>query len=110
MVNPAGRSAKWILGILRRILLFFHVVFGRNDVGDLIQPRRADWAPLVMVHEEFVGSREIGFGGHHPPAEEVRSYQLVFSLNGALQSSRQGIKFFAGKTFHGLFLRVTVST
>src|SRR5580704_1249277 len=51
VVNSAGRSAKWILGILGRVLLFFHVVFGWGYDGDLIQPRGADWAPLVMVHE-----------------------------------------------------------
>jgi hypothetical protein len=63
-----------------------------------------------MVHEEFVGSREIGFGGHHPPAEEVGGYQFVLSLDGALQSSRQGVQFFAKKAFHDLSLRVVFAT
>jgi hypothetical protein len=92
--------------ILWRILFFFHVVLGRGDIGDLIQPRGANWAPLVMVHEQFVGSGEIGFGSHHPPAEEVGGYELVLSLDGALQSSRQGVQFFAEKAFHVLILIV----
>jgi hypothetical protein len=110
VVDPAGRSAERMLGILWRIWFFFHVVLGSGDIGDLIQPRSADGASLVMVHEEFVGSGEIGFGSHHPPAEEVGGYQFVLSLDGALQSSCQGVQFFAEKAFHVLFLRMVFAT
>jgi hypothetical protein len=44
-----------------------------------------------MVHEQFVGSREIGFGSRHPSAEEISGYQLVLSFNGGFQSPRQGV-------------------
>jgi hypothetical protein len=110
VVDPAGGSAERMLGILWRIRFFFHVVLGSGDIGDLIQPRSADGAPLVMIHKEFVGSREICFGSHHPPAEEVGGYQFVLSLDGALQSSCEGVEFFAKKAFHDLFLIVVFAT
>jgi hypothetical protein len=44
-----------------------------------------------MVHEQFVGSREIGFGSRHPSAEEISGYQLVLSFDGGFQSPRQGV-------------------
>jgi hypothetical protein len=91
-IDSPRRSAEWVFGVLWRGFFFFHFVRRRSDdVGDLIQPRRADGARLVMVHEQFVGSREIGFGSRHPSAEEISGYQLVLSFDGVSQSSCQGV-------------------
>jgi hypothetical protein len=50
VIDSAGWSAKRMPGILGRIFFFFHVIFGRRDVDNLIQPGGAYRAALVMVH------------------------------------------------------------
>jgi hypothetical protein len=109
-IQPARGSAKRVLRILGRILLFFDFIDsrgrsdGRGGNGRLLQVCAADRACAVVIHEQLVGSCEVRFGCHHPSAEEVCGDQLILSFDGTLQPSGKGVQLFAKKVFHEFFL------